>query len=147
MGETNKVVEVTQRVGFSCSYLTLKDNKYDLNSINYKFEATVCGDSNYQTEGRVISFEDFTRAIKSILPDKSFIYSRNDLSESELAKAFKKCGICTYSIWESISAERLLNEISLMLVEALKVYPGVHLKETKLRENSNSYVSWKQEEI
>lgn len=142
----DKSVEVTQRVEFSCSYLVPRGGRYDLNSVNYKFEATVCGSKAYESTGRVISFEDFIRVIKSILPNKSFIYDKNDDKQKVLAEAFRDCGVFSYVFDGDISAERILEEISLMLVEALHVYPGVYLKETKLRENASSYVSWKQEE-
>ena len=145
MEVSQKNVEVSQRVEFSCSYLTPDDNKYMLNSIHYKFEATVCGMNAYEVTGRVISFEDLKKVIKSIIPDKMFIYDKHDLNQYLISKDFKTCGVFSYAFEGEISTERILEEISLMLVEALSAYPEVYLKETKLRENSNSYVSWKQE--
>ena len=144
MESLNKNVEVSQRVEFSCSYLTPNNTLYELNSIHYRFEATVCSRLKRLT-GRVISFEDFKKVIKSIIPDKAFIYDNTDTNQYLIAKDLKDCGIYSYAFSGEISAERILEEISLMLVEALAAYPQVYLKETKLRENSNSYVSWKQE--
>ena len=146
MGSQKRSIEVSQRVEFSCSYITpCDDDKYDLNSIHYKFEATACGLSCYESTGRVISFEEFTKIICSIIPNKVFIYDTKDLNQCVLAKDFKDCGIFSYPFEGDISTERILEEISLMLVEALQSYPDIYLKETKLRENNNSYVSWKQE--
>lgn len=144
MDNTKKSIEVSQRVEFSCSYLVPADNEYYLNSVNYKFEATVSGLQSYESTGRVISFEDFTKIIKSIVPDKSFVYDKTDIKQMVIANDFKLCGVCSYAFDGVISTEKLLEELSLILVESLQVYPGVYLKETKLRENSNSYVSWKQ---
>ena len=80
-----------------------------------------------------------------LIHGNKFIYDKTDLNQCVLAKDFKDCGIFSYAFEGEISTERLLEEISLMLVEALSAYPEVYLKETKLRENNNSYVSWKQE--
>ena len=145
MSSQKRSIEVSQRVEFSCSYITPCDDIYDLNSIHYKFEATASSLKSYESTGRVISFESFTNLIKSVIPDKVFIYDKTDLNQCVLAKDFKDCGIFSYAFEGEISTERLLEEISLMLVEALSAYPEVYLKETKLRENNNSYVSWKQE--
>ena len=144
MTDSKKTVEVSQRTEFSCSYLVPQRGFYDLNSINYKFEATVCSAAAYESTGRVISFEDLLTVIKNIIPDKAFIYDKTDSKQQAVRDAFVLCGVFSYAFEGEISTERLLEEISLMLVGALKAYPGVYLKETKLRENSNSYVTWKQ---
>ena len=145
MENQKRSIEVSQRVEFSCSYITPCDDSYELNSIHYRFEATACGLKSYESTGRVISFEAFKKLIQGVIPDKTFIYDATDLNQCVLAKDFKDCGIHCYVFTGEISTERLLEEISLMLMEALSVYPEIYLKETKLRENNNSYVSWKQE--
>lgn len=140
-----KGVEVSQRCEFSCSYLVPQAAGYDLNSIHYRFEATVCGSSPYLSTGRVISFEEFKKLIKSVIPDKAFIYDSTDENQRAVCEALKNCGIFSYAFSGEISTEKLLEEISLMLDKALDAYPGVYLKETKLRENANSYATWNQE--
>ena len=139
-------VEVSQRTEFSCSYLVPDGKYYKLNSHHYKFEATVCGAKHYEQSGIVISFEDFKDLITKVVPDGFFLFDKGDIQQQILCREFQNCGVPTKSFSSMISAERLLEEISLILVKDLRdIYPGVYLKETKLRENSNSYVSWKQE--
>ena len=65
MSSQKRSIEVSQRVEFSCSYITPCDDIYDLNSIHYKFEATASSLKSYESTGRVISFESFTNLIKS----------------------------------------------------------------------------------
>ena len=141
----NISIEVTQRSEFSCSYIMKSGNYYSLNSINYKFEATVSG-SNENGSGILISFEEFKRLLKEMLPDGYFIYNSRDIKQQALCREFQSCGIPTKGFKFEICAERLLEELSLILMKDLEQkYEYVTLKETKLRENNNSYVSWNQE--
>ena len=141
-----KLVEVTQRVDFSCCYLVNSaDYGYELNCHDYKFEATVCGEADKSTN-RVISFERLLRRINDVIPDKKYLYDKNDEDQYNLVKSLKVLGVDCLAFDSSISAESILEEISLLLVEQLNLYDGnVYLKETKLRETASSYVTWKQE--
>lgn len=139
--------EVTQRSEFSCCYIVHNfDETYSLNCHNYKFEATVSG--HITASNRIISFEDFKALIDSVIPNSCFLYNVEDQSQKLISQTFSLCGISTLGFGEEISAEIILNQISLMLVQVLKEFSSdLFLKETKLRETSNSYVTWKQEVI
>ena len=130
--------ELTQRVDFSCCYLYYDGIKYQLDANNYKFEATVVktdiNSERYLDYSRILSFESLRDIMKSVVPDKTFLYSGN-----------YKAGIPIEMYEGSVSAEVIVNKISLKLKEALRQYPGVSLKGTKLRETVNSYVSWNPE--
>ena len=141
-----KQVEVSQRIDFSCSYVVnLGNNVYQLNSHYYKFEATVANLENYDENGRVISFETLKRIMEQIVPDEMYLYNDSDINQVVISISFAACGFTCYNFDEEVSTERILNYISLTLVDELKKYKNLYLKETKLRENNNSYVSWKQE--
>lgn len=140
--------EVTKRLEFSCAYIYKKGNTFKLEAHNYKLEATVSksdiNDPKYIESHKVLDFEDLTKAMKSSVPDASFVYELDDPHQVSLAKSFESDFLIpTFDMPCPISAESLLNTISLMLEEELKPYPGVVLVETKLRENASSFVSWK----
>lgn len=143
--------EVSKRLEFSCAYVYKRDSEafsFRLEAHNYKFEATVSksdiNDPKYLESHKVLDFEDLTRAMKNSVPDGSFVYEIDDPHQRNLAKSFESNFLIpTFDMPCPISAESLLNTISLMLEEELKQYPGVVLVETKLRENASSFVSWK----
>lgn len=141
--------ELTQRVDFSCCYLYYDGAKYQLDANNYKFEATVVktdiNSERYLDYSRILSFESLRDIMKSVVPDKTFLYSGN-YKEKMIANAlYDNADIPIEMYAGQVSAEVIINKISLKLKEALRQYPGVTLKGTKLRETVNSYVSWKPE--
>lgn len=141
--------ELTQRVDFSCCYLYYDGSKYQLDANNYKFEATVIktgiNSERYLDYSRILSFETLRDLMNSVVPDKTFLYSGN-YKEQMVAFAFLDNTDIPTEMYEGpVSAEVIINKISLKLQAALKQYPGVSLKGTKLRETVNSYVSWKPE--
>ena len=146
MSDIKSTVEVSQRIEFSCCYVVSENGIPKLNAHHYKFEATVEGLENYDKTGRVLSFDAFKIICSEVCPDGSFLYDVGEQKQQLIALAFSQYGVPCVGYEFELSAERLLNEISLLLVESLKEnYPEVYLKETKLRENVNSYVTWTQE--
>lgn len=138
------IIEVTKRIDFSCCYVMQEKDNPQLEAHRYRFEATVTGPDNYEKTGRVIWFDDFRRLCQSSVPNKSFLYCALPESvDTDIAKSFKQYGIPTVGYQFELSTERILNEISLNIVNKLNLsYPGVILKETKLREDGNSFVTW-----
>lgn len=141
--------ELTQRVDFSCCYLYYDGIKYQLDANNYKFEATVVktdiNSERYLDYSRILSFESLRDIMKSVVPDKTFLYSGNYKEQVVANALYDTAGIPIEMYEGSVSAEVIVNKISLKLKEALRQYPGVSLKGTKLRETVNSYVSWNPE--
>lgn len=142
----SKNTEVTQRIDFSCCYLYYNGSNYQLDAHNFKFEATavksVINTENLLEFSRVLSFEIFRDLMKSVVPDKSFLCSGRS-EEQLVGKAMKEVGIPVVHYEGPISAEVIINKLSSYLQDLLRQFPGVELKETKLRETVNSYVSWK----
>ena len=105
-------------------------------------------DFDFSENPRIISFEEFKSCIDDVLPDKQFLYTISDLNQQILARDFNLCGVSLFEFNSEVSAETLLYQISIMLERLISnEYPHIYLKETKLRESNNSFVTWKQEEI
>lgn len=148
MEDIKSSVEVSQRIEFTCCYVLKEGDVPKLNAHNYKFEATVICPENYENSGRVLSFSEFSKICKDSVPDNCFLYNTEsgDAQEQAIAFAYTQYGIEAQPYSGILSAERILNEISLILLDVLKVeHPEVFLKETRLRETTNSFVTWKQE--
>ena len=150
--QQTKSIEVTQKIDFSCSYITYRkwENSNTkvptLGSYRYRFEATVVNPLKYDEQGRVISFENLKYLLSQVVFDKFFLYDELDHKQDDLVKAFNGIGIATYGFDGEISAEILLERISLRLVEVVERYGlGTMVKETKLRETANSYVTWRKD--
>ena len=149
MVELSPKLEVTQRIEFSCSYLVFKSGEEKLNSCRYVFEATVESSRRYQEDGRIISFDDLKELMNKYSLNGKFICRRKDSN----AKHFGTLINCFLSLHvpvhqlnceSEISAEKILEYLSLKLDEDISIkYNGIAtLKQTRLRENSNSYVTW-----
>lgn len=141
-------VEVSQRVEFSCCYVVVESSGVMLNSHQYKFEATAYVDSYDPAKNfRVLSFEDFKDLCLQCVPNGMFIYNKLDLGQYVIARSFKDYGVDVLEFDSPISAERICHYISsILLAKLTKAFPSVNLKETKLRETANSYVTWTPEE-
>ena len=135
-------MEVTKRVDFECCYLYNKQ----IEAHNCKLEVTVEGPQRFNDFGRVITYEDLTRYMKYVVPDKAFLYSSDDCDGNHVASAFLDVGCRTYSYDFQISAENLCKHFADTLQDLLdKKEPGIRILDLKLREDNNSYVSWKRE--
>lgn len=143
MAQSTAKIVVSTRIEFSCCYIYQESEAPSLNSHRYKFEATVEGLQKYEDSGRIIDFQDLTQVCKWSVPDKAFVYNddRNSLS-FEIANTLRSHGLRCVGYPFEFSTEQFINAISLKLISLLAMIPGVRLLETKLREDSNSFVSW-----
>ena len=133
-------MEVTKRVEFECCYLYNKQ----IEAHNCKLEVTVEGPQRFNDFGRVISYEDLTRYMKYVVPDKTFLYSSDDYDGNHVAIALLDVGCRTGEYEFPISAENLCKHFADTLQDLLdKKEPGLRIIDLKLREDNNSYVSWK----
>lgn len=134
-------MEVTKRVEFECCYI------YDrhIEAHHCKLEVTVEGPQRFNDFGRVISYEDLTRYMKYVVPDRAFIYCDADLDSVKVSNAFLDAGCTTMSYDFQISAENLCKHFADTLQDLFdKKEPGIRIIDLKLREDNNSYVSWSQ---
>lgn len=135
-------MEVTRRVEFECCYIY--NNQIEAHRC--KLEVTVEGPQRFEDFGTVISFESLRRYILSVVPDKTFLCDANDPASKHVGDAFIDAG-CRVLVCEfSISAENLCTYIAEKLQHLLNIgEPGIQIVELKLRENNDSYVSWRKE--
>ena len=138
---------VSQRVEFSCFYILEEENEPKLNAHRYVFEATVECPLLYKQTNRVLPFAKFRSLCQEVVPDNSYLCSRNLLESDNrflnLFLAIQNLEIPIRTFPDKISTEKILESVSVELHDRLKsIHPEFILKQTKLRENSNSYASW-----
>lgn len=139
---------VTVRTSFEAFYIDLNDT--GLNCHDYKLEVTVDGRQRYIDNGEVIKFEDLRGLVNRVVPDKCYLTPSDiDTNESQLISLELTLAnylkVCTVKC-KKITAETLLSAIVSKIQSILNVeYPGVTVQNAKLRENSNSFVSWESE--
>ena len=146
---------VTQRSDFECSYLMKSveseytvTNRYVLNSHHYRVEVTVSSISDFNQENDdkcIITFEKLKSIVDSCLPDGCFIYSVDDDSDEmkNLRRDLRIMGVKVTELYcLSVSAENLADSIARRIEDKL-FKEDVQLLEVKLRENSDSVVTWK----
>ena len=132
---------ITQRVEFECCYIT----NNVLNAHRYKLEASV--DARCPMDGAVsIDFREFKELLNGIVPDQTYVYYRYESPDAcavKVADILKASNISVLSCPFVITAEGLCNNIaeSLLKVIELRKLP-IALRELKLRENNESYVTW-----
>ena len=135
-------MEVTKRLEFECCYVYRKE----IHAHRYKLEVTVQGPQRFGDYGVVISFDNLLKYMKQVVPDKSFIYDTKEASGTYIGLAFQDYGYKAIGFDMSISAENICNYLALSLQDILDVKePGIQIIDLKLREDSNSFVSWKRE--
>ena len=139
---------VTVRTSFEAFYIDIGDT--GLNCHEYKLEITVNGRQRYIDNGEVIKFEDLRGLVNQIVPNKSYLTpSDMDINKSQFVylEAMLTNFVRVYVVnCKKITAETLLNAIVNKIQSILNVeYPGVTIQNAKLRENSNSFVSWELE--
>ena len=135
-------MEVTKRIEFTCCYIY----DHQIEAHQCKLEVTVDGPQRFDDFGRVISYESLAGFMKSIVPDKSFLYSTFDLDSSNVADAFKCAGCNIVPFDFVISAENLCRYFATSLQEMFDLHePGIRIIDMKFREDNNSYVSWRRE--
>ena len=84
--------------------------------------------------------------MKQIVPDRAFVYDENDKDCCKVAGAFLDAGCIAYNYSFPISAENLCKYFAETLQNILDTRePGIRILDLKLREDNNSYVSWKWE--
>lgn len=152
-------MQVTQRNEFECSYL-MKDNTF--RSVHYRVEVTVEGNQHWIDEGMVIEFTHLSEIVKSVLPDRCFVYqnapgdsslsgsnitgSPTYTTEMRLAGYMQMLEIRTAAYPFVISAENLCRAIGERVQDKLNlIEPGVTVVGVKLRETTDSFASWKPE--
>ena len=141
-------LEVTQKITFECCYVSQPPLSCGpLNAHRYQFEATISNPQSYSDTGRVISFENLKQAMQACSFGGYFLYQANDVLAKAIAEAFENYGVHTKSFKDQISAELILETLTQRLSDIVNNYGlGSIVKETKLRENTNSYVTWKRKE-
>lgn len=133
--------QVTHRMEFECCYLINKD----VNAHRYRLEVTVEGPQRFEDFGSVIEFSKLREYVKSVVPDKSFLI---DTSTENLGRdvgfmlGTRGVSVRAYSF--QLSAENLCSNIGKQLQSILdSEEPGVTVVEVKLRENNDSFASWR----
>ncbi len=135
-------MEVTKRIEFECCYIY----HYTVQAHRYRLEVTVEGPQRFDDHGTVITFDDLQKYMKRAVPDNKFIYHVEDYPGVHVGKAFVEVGCDSQPYEFSISAENLCKHIAESLQNTFDLYePGIKILELKLREDSNSFVSWKRE--
>lgn len=131
---------VSQRSHFECSYIYYRDDKCILNSHDYKIEVTVCAPDRVSPV--IMSFEDLKYVISRCIPNHKFLLRGDKNLDSALIDVFSKFDSSIYKIFDNdITAETLVNKIAYDIDSHLSEY-GVILWEVKLRESTDSYVTW-----
>lgn len=135
--------QVTQVCEFECCYVVDKQ----LNAHRYKVEVTVDGPQREEDLGYVIEFSKLSEYLRSILPDKRFIFETVSQNIGrEIAFTMGQRGIAIQGYSFILSAENILTGIVQDLQSVLDIKePGVRVVSAKLRENTSSYVTWKPE--
>lgn len=136
-------LEITQRVDFSCSYISYLRETPLLYSCTYKFEVTVMCPDYYTKSGSVMMFEDLKDIMKASVPDRTFIVNTSYPEAIRLKSILLNQGINVLDLSQNVTTESLLNDISLIVVRRLaESFSEVKVKETKLRESPSSYATW-----
>lgn len=130
---------VTRRASFECAYFYKRNGKTTLNAHEYKIEVTVGAPD--RVSAVVISFEELKEAINRSLPKNKILLSRCDDLDSELMIVLERYDVPYDLTMDYICAETLVNVIAQKIEDNLSDY-GVILWEVKLRENSDSIVTW-----
>lgn len=138
-------MEVTQRIEFECCYIFYGN----LEAHRCKLEVTVEGPQRFQDLGVVISYEQLRNYMKQIVPDKAFVYCDRDYNYGVvIAEAFDKVNCRTKSYPFAISGENLCKHFVDELQDTLDHHePGIRITSMKLREDNNSFVSWRREDF
>ena len=139
----NNMIEVTQRVEFECCYLF----QQQLECHKCKLEVTVSGPQRFEDTGVVISYEALKQYMRDIVPNKKFLYNKDDNAGNLVAKALDlslSVGSSTQEFDFPISAENLVDYFAETLQDTFdRCEPGIILLDMKLREDASSYVSWR----
>ena len=135
-------LDVTTRISFSAAYV----RDATLNAFLYKLEATVECPQRAEDDKMVIEFSKLQKYMKEASFDNTFIYTLGDSFGQDIANAMMKSGIKVKCVDYPSCAEGICNNIAILLQGLLNIRePGVTLKELKLRETAESYVSWNRE--
>lgn len=132
---------ITQRIEFECCYIT----NNTLNAHRYKVEASA--EVRYDLDGHVVfDFREFKRILDAIVPDGTYIYNFSDaidMPSISVAAILDKAQIPVLGYGFQITAESLCNQIAYDFERAIEVDKlPIVLKEIKLRENAESFVTW-----
>lgn len=137
-------LDVTTRTTFSAVYV--RDNL--LNAYQYKLEATVECPQRAEDDKMVIEFAKLQKYMRQASFDNTFLYTSGDKFGLDIAMAMLKSGVGIKEVDYPLCAESICNNIAILLQGILNVKePGVTLKELKLRETTESYVSWNHESL
>ncbi len=133
-------MEVTKRAEFSCCYIQDKQ----IEAHHCKVEVTVEGPQRFEDFGRVITYENLQNYLRGIIPNRAFLYCKRDYNSIHVADAFNTVGCKTVEYNFDISAENLCRHLAETLQDVFdELEPGISILEFKLREDNNSFVSWK----
>lgn len=135
-------MEVTKRVEFECCYIY----NQQIEAHHCKLEVTVEGPQRFHDSGTVIAYEDLSRYMRHLVPHKAFLYWDKDTDGIHVSRAFADAGCRVESYSFPISAENLCSYFATTLQSTFDVKePGIRILDLKLREDNNSYVSWKRD--
>ena len=137
-------LDVTTRTTFSAAYV--RDGM--LNAYQYKLEATVECPQRAEDDKMIIEFSRLQKYMKQASFDNTFLYSAGDSFGADIARAMNRSGVQSKEVEYPLCAEAICNNIAVLLQGLLNLKePGVILKELKLRETNDSYVSWNKESL
>lgn len=136
---------VSQRVEFSCSYLVKNTGKYGytLQGCRYLVEATVKNSIN-EDSPVVIEFKQLKAHLSAAVPDNAFLFYHGDSLAQHIAAELDPLGVSVKAYSTTVSAEIICETIAMRLQSLLDTYdPGVLVVEVKLRENSDSFATYR----
>lgn len=137
-------IKVTARTTFCAAYVL--DGV--LNPYQYKLEATVECPQRLEDDNMVIEFSKLQKYMREASFNNTFLYTDGDECGKAIATAMISSGVNVKRVDYRLCAEGMCNNIAILLQGLLNLKePGVILKELKLRETNDSYVSWNAESL
>lgn len=136
---------VSQRVEFDCSYLVKNTGTYGytMQGCRYLVEATVKNNIN-EDSAFVIEFKELKSHLISCVPDHTFLYYHGDPLAQHIAAELDPLGVSIKAYSAPVSAETICQTIAIRLQSLLDSFnPGVLVVEVKLRENSDSFATYR----
>lgn len=136
---------VSQRVEFDCSYLVKNTGKYGytLQGCRYLVEATVKNNIN-EDSAFVIEFKQLRAHLVASVPDNAFLFYHGDPLAQHIAAELDSIGVAVKAYSNVVSAEIICETIAMRLQSLLDSFnPGVLVVEVKLKENSDSFATYR----
>lgn len=128
---------LTQRCEFGCCYLY----SGKLSAYRYKVEATVRSSDPNFSDSMLVDFKRLKTLMESVIEDGSYLYDRHHIIASEIGECLSRYDSYVTSFDKQVSCESICEFYASRLHQI--IYPlGMEIVEVKLRENSNSFVTF-----